>query len=159
MNHTVPWVPVPHGGTSEDWVRWAESTGVSPQLGFECLDIGPGRARLRLTRSDWPLNPNGAVHGGLVTGWADQCFGIVAMTAVQEGQLPATATLTGEFLRAAHPPLVFDCSVDRVGRTLVFVSVEVTGRDGRTVARFRGTMAVDGSSRHLPGPLPTDGAS
>ncbi|OLL73443.1 hypothetical protein Ae168Ps1_1826c [Pseudonocardia sp. Ae168_Ps1] len=132
---------------------------MSRQLDIECLDIAEGRAQLRLTRSDWVLNANGAVHGGLVTAWADQCFGIVAVTALAEGLLPATATLTAEFLRAAHPPLLFDCAVDRVGRTLVFVSVEVTGAKGRTVARFRGTMAVDGSSRHLPADAAAKGTS
>lgn len=59
---------------------------------------------MRLPESPWATNPNGAVHGGLILAAADQCMGIVAVTAMEPGRLPMTATLNAEFHRPARAP-------------------------------------------------------
>jgi uncharacterized protein (TIGR00369 family) len=85
----------------------------------------------------------------MVTAWADHCFGLVASTAVSPGQVPATATLTAEFLRPALPPLTFDANVDRTGRNLAFISVDIFDKADRLCAKVVGTMSIDGTSRFL----------
>jgi uncharacterized protein (TIGR00369 family) len=130
------------------WAEWAERLPVSRQIGLRCTRIEAGRATLVLARSSLHLTPVGAVHGGLVVACADHCFGIVAMTVLDADHVPATATLTSDFLRPALAPLTFDASVDRAGRTLLFVTVCVRDRDSKTAAKVNGTMVIDGTSRY-----------
>jgi uncharacterized protein (TIGR00369 family) len=142
-------IPPPHGGSEDDWRAWAENQSVSRVMGLVCKSAQSGRVRVVLTDAYWPLNPNGAVHGGMVIAWADHCFGLVASTALSPGQVPATATLTAEFLRPALPPLSFDARVDRAGRSLAFISVDVYDKAERLCAKVVGTMSIDGTSRFL----------
>ena len=92
--------------------------------------------------SEWPLNPSGAVHGGLVLAWADHCFALAAMPALPHGSAPATASLSAQFLRPAMPPLTFEARVDRSGRSLAFLAVDVYDAEGRLAAKVSGTMSI-----------------
>lgn len=122
---------------------------MSRVLGLTCSRAEKGAVTVRMQESIWPLNPNGAVHGGLVIACADQCFGLVSMTAVERELAPATATLNSEFVRPALLPLTFHARVDRAGRTMAFISVDVFDRDGRLATKVSGTMIIDGSSRFI----------
>jgi uncharacterized protein (TIGR00369 family) len=137
----------PHGASREQWAQWVSDMPVSRHLGLRCTEVDKGRVKLVLDGSDWCINPTGAVHGGIVIAGADQAFGAVASTVLQPGVIPATSTFTSDFLRPAFPPLEFHAVVDRVGRTLAFVSVTVTDRFGKVCNEVRGTLVVDGSSR------------
>ncbi|MER5538913.1 hypothetical protein [Streptomyces mirabilis] len=57
--------PPPHGGDWRKWIDWANEQPVSQAMGLHCALIEAGRAEIVLDRGPWPLNPNGAVHGGL----------------------------------------------------------------------------------------------
>ena len=137
----------PHGASEDKWIEWVEELPVSRAMGLRCTRIGSGRATLLLQQSVWPLNPSGAVHGGLVIAAADHCFGLVAIAALDGDQIPATTTLTADFLRPALAPLTFEASVDRVGRTMAFITVNVSNRDGKIATKVNGTMVIDGTSR------------
>jgi uncharacterized protein (TIGR00369 family) len=118
-------------------------------MGLRCTEIEPGRAQFAVADSVWPLNPAGAVHGGLVAALADQALGMVTMTVVGEGQKPATASMTVEYQRPARAPLTLEAEVSKAGRTLVFVSVLVRDRDGKVCTKATGTSVVDGTSRRM----------
>jgi uncharacterized protein (TIGR00369 family) len=137
----------PHGAPWEQWAQWVSDMSVSQHLGLRCTEVEKARVKLVLDGSDWCVNPTGAVHGGIVIACADQAFGAVVSTVLQPGVVPATSTFTSDFLRPAFPPLEFDAVVDRVGRTLAFVSVTVSDRFGKICNEVRGTLVVDGSSR------------
>lgn len=139
----------PYGGSTHDWIVWIESHAVSQALGLKCSSVDGGSVTVVLENSVFPLNPNGAVHGGLVIACADQCFGLVATTAISAGSVPATTTLTSEFLRPAVPPLTFEARVDRVGRTTAFITVDVLNATGKLATKVSGTMSIDGTSRFL----------
>lgn len=128
------------------WPGWASRLPVSIAMGLVCESVSPGRAVLKMAESPWPTNPNGAVHGGLVAAAADQAGGVVAISVLGEGALPATATLTAQFLRPAFAGLTFDCKVIRGGRRVVFVEIEVSDRDGRLCTKFTGTWSVHGGT-------------
>ncbi len=144
----MPPLPPPIGDESE-WIAWAESHPISELIGMRCLAAEPGHITIRVEGTGWPLNPNGAVHGGMVLAWADQCLGLASMTTAAPGTMPATATLAAEFLRPATPPLTYDVHVHRSGRTLVFISMDVLDTEGRLCAKASGTMATDGNTRFL----------
>ena len=137
----------PYGASWERWADWATNRSVPGYLGLRCSQVGHGRATLVLHGADWLLNPNGGVNGGIVIACADQALGVVAATVVSPGQVPATSNFTSDFLRPAFPPITFHAVVDRVGRTLAFVSVTVRDRSGKVCNEVRGTLVVDGSSR------------
>ncbi|WP_166462787.1 PaaI family thioesterase [Amycolatopsis acidicola] len=146
-DETDPQGVAPYGASEDKWIEWTEQLGVSRAIGLRCAAIGHGRATLVLDDCSWPLNANGAVHGGMVIAAADHCFGIVATTVLDEDHIPATASLTSDFLRPALPPLTFEASVDRVGRTMAFLTVTVLNRTGKVSTKVNGTMVIDGSSR------------
>ena len=137
----------PYGSPWEDWATWIDEMPVSVKLGMRCKEIERGRLVLVHEGGEWQNATGTAVHGGAIVAIADQGFGAVASTVLPEGVVPATATLTSDFLRPAFPPITFEAVVDRVGRTLVFVSVTVRDRDDKVCNEVRGTMVVDGSSR------------
>jgi uncharacterized protein (TIGR00369 family) len=139
----------PHGGSTAEWTDWAESLPVSRAMGLRCTKIEHGKVTVLLESVPWPLNPNGAVHGGMVLAWADHCLGLVGSTVVDPGSVPATATLTSEFLRPAVPPLTFEAEVDRCGKTTVFITVRVHDAKGRLSNKVSGTMSIDGTSRFV----------
>lgn len=141
--------PSDEAGT-EEWRAWAEGMPTSEVMGLSCVSVERGHVVVRMEASEWPLNPNGAVHGGMVLAWADHCFGLVAMTTLPGGSAPATAALSAQFLRPAQPPLTFDARVDRTGRTLAFVRVNVYDRRGRLATVVSGAMSNDGSAGSPP---------
>jgi uncharacterized protein (TIGR00369 family) len=142
-------VAPPHGGTWQQWADWGSELSVAKGLNLRCTHVEAGRATLVLDGDEWSINPNGAVNGGIVIACADHAFGIVASTLLDPETIPATATFTSDFLRPAIPPITFEAVVDRIGRTMVFVSASVTDRIGKVCNQVRGTMIVDGSSRTL----------
>jgi acyl-coenzyme A thioesterase PaaI-like protein len=71
-------------------------------------------------------------------------MGLVALTGMPVGSLPATATLSGSYLRPAFLPLRFEAAVTQSGRRLVFVTVEVYDGEDRRCVSFTGTMASQG---------------
>ncbi|MFE3055769.1 PaaI family thioesterase [Nocardia sp. NPDC059236] len=128
------------------WPDWACQVPAAAAMHLRCSEVGPGHAVLHLEDSVWPLNPNGATHGGLVAAAADHSGGVAAISVLGAAGLPATATLTGEFLRPAFGPLRFEARVVKAGRSLVFVRVDVTNRDGALCTTFTGTWSPMGSA-------------
>lgn len=141
------YIPPPFGGSWQDWAAWGSELSVAKGLNLKCTHVEAGRATFVLDGDDWFINFNGAVNGGIVIACADYTFGLVATTLLDPQTVPATATFTSDFLRPAIPPITFHASVDRIGRTMAFISVRVTDRNGKTCNEVRGTMIVDGSSR------------
>jgi uncharacterized protein (TIGR00369 family) len=149
--HTRPEVlPPATNASAAEWARWAEGLANSRQLGLERREIGPGHAVMRLRESPWAINPNGSVHGGLILAAADQCMGIVAVTAIEPGLLPMTATLNAEFHRPSFAPLSLRGRVTRRGQSFLFVAVDVEDERGRLCARCTGSMAIRDDAFHRP---------
>jgi len=135
--HTPPW-----GESWETWISWANALPNLREIKLRCERVDHGAASFALRASPWSLNPNGAVNGGLVIAAADQAMGVAALSAMVPGSLPATATITGAYLRPAFAPLSFEATVSGAGRRLVFVTVDVADGQGRTCVRCSGAMAV-----------------
>jgi uncharacterized protein (TIGR00369 family) len=138
------------GGTWAHWVEWANGLPNFSEIGLKCVDVQTGSVAATLAGSGWTPNPNGAVNGGLVVAAADQCMGVVALTTLEPGALPATATLNAEFLRPAFAPLTLRASVAQRGKRLVFVNVDVEDNRGRLCVRCSGTMASQSPSAAEP---------
>ncbi len=136
-----PFVPFPADQAA--WSSWVNELTISKVCGFTCASIEPGRVQIDVERSPWPLNPNGAVHGGLVLAMADHVMGIATFTVMEPERICATADLTAQFHRPAFAPLAFEAVVERKGRTLAFVELTVKGGDGRVCTRGIGSWSID----------------
>ncbi len=125
--------------------RLAESVGrgmyerdrAALSLGIELVDIGPGRARMRMEVRGDMLNSHGACHGGLVFTLADCAFAY-ACNARNEATVALSCAIS--FTSAARQGEALTAIAEerhRQGRTGVY-DISVSGQDGRTVAMFRG---------------------
>ncbi len=120
----------------------------SARLGITLDDVGPGRARLRMTVRDDMVNGHAIAHGGLVFALADSAFavacnshGVVTVAAGADITFTAPARL-GDVLVAEA------VETDTFGRS-GSTDVRVTRQDdGALVALFRGR------SRSLGRPIP-----
>ncbi|GAA4544114.1 PaaI family thioesterase [Pseudonocardia xishanensis] len=124
-----------------DWPGWLSWANALPSIAGLCMDMETmthGYARATVERSIMPLNPNGAVHGGLVAAFADQIGAMALMPMVGPERTAVTGTLRVEYLRAALLPLVLEARVERLTRALVFVRAELSS-GGRVCALASGT--------------------
>ena len=126
---------------------WAEDA-TSRGLGMELVDVGPHRARLRMTVRDDMVNGHAIAHGGFVFTLADSAFafacnshGVVTVAAGADITFSAPARL-GDVLVA---DAVETDTFGRSGCTDVRVTREP---DGALIALFRGR------SRSLNRPIP-----
>ena len=125
---------------------WAQDTA-SSALGMELVDVGPGRARLRMPVTQSMVNGHATAHGGLVFTLADSAFavacnthGVVTVASGADITFVAPARLGDVLLAEAVEQATF-------GRSGV-TDVRVTNQDGDLVALFRGR------SRSLGRPIP-----
>lgn len=132
----------PHGGGEDAWRRYAERQPLFDAFAVRCTAIEPGRAAFVLEESPIRLNPNGAVHGGVVAAVTDGAVGMVFVRSVEPGLLPATANLSVEYHRPAFPPLTFEATLVARGRALAFCDVTVTDGEGRLASRGHAVMAI-----------------
>lgn len=137
----------PAGEPHKTWQEWVEALPVAQACGFRIASIEPGGCTVVMDSYEWPLNPSGGVHGGLVLAWADLCLGVAVKPVSPAGALPATIALSSQFLRPAVPPLTLVTSIERLGRYVAFGTVEVRDRDGDLAVVVSGSLSVDGNSR------------
>jgi acyl-coenzyme A thioesterase PaaI-like protein len=87
-------------------------------------------------------NPNGVIHGGMLTTVIDHCLGAYVWHAI--GRKPcATVTLNCSFITAGRPGDWIEAAgqITRRGRTLVFVDGALTSGD-RTLLTAKGVWKV-----------------
>lgn len=111
-------------------VMWAADTA-SRDMGMELVDIGPGRARLRMTVRDDMVQGHGTAHGGALFTLADSAF--------------AFACNSGGTVTVASSADITFVAPSRLGDVLVADALQETvfGRSG--VTRVRLTRESDGA--------------
>jgi uncharacterized protein (TIGR00369 family) len=112
-------------------------------VGVELLEAGPELVRARLDWAPERCTGGDLMHGGALMALADTCGGLCAFLNLPDGAL-GTATIESKtnFLRGVREGTVE--AVTRplhAGRTLVVLESELTGSDGRLVAKVTQTQA------------------
>ncbi|MGH3629773.1 MAG: PaaI family thioesterase [Sciscionella sp.] len=128
----------PAGANWGRWRDWARTQPAITALGLEPRQFGDGRAVFDLPGSILPLNPNGAVNGGLVAAVVDQVGAMAAATRAAPGHAVLTCVLNIEYLEPARLPLVGVGTVVRSSSTLVFTHIEMFS-GGRICSSASGT--------------------
>lgn len=106
-------------------------------LGMEVLEVGPGRAVLRMTVRDDMLNGHDICHGGLIATLADSSF---AYACNSYDELTVASGFAIDLLAPGRPGDVLTATcveVSRSGRTGLY-DAEVRNQRGERVAMFRG---------------------
>ena len=115
------------------WAQDAASAG----LGMELVDVGPGRARLRMTVTTSMVNGHAIAHGGLVFTLADSAFALACNT---HGTVTVASGADISFVAPARlgDVLQADALEQAVYGRSGITDVRVTRQDGELVALFRG---------------------
>lgn len=127
---------------SRSWIDRADTLPASRAIGVRCLAMQPREVSMTVATSVWPLNPNGALHGGLLFAAIDHCMGVTAVTAQTPGHVAVTASLTVDYYAPAQVPVTLVARVARRARAVTFVELTAAGADGKTCARATGIWAA-----------------
>jgi uncharacterized protein (TIGR00369 family) len=107
---------------------------------------GEGFARLWLTLEDKHMNPNGVVHGGVLTTLMDEAcaHAVHAAGALQDGKSHASVEMNVSFLSGARvgDRLLFEGRTLRVGRSVAFTEAEVQRNGDTLMAKGRFTFVI-----------------
>jgi acyl-CoA thioesterase len=140
--HQDPHRPADPASELETARRSAEvmlgSDAASRTLGIELVDVGPGRARMRMRVTESMVNGHAIAHGGLVFTLADSAFAVACNS---HGTVTVAAGADVEFVapgRLGDVLLAEAVERRRYGRSGL-TDVTVTREDdGSVVALFRG---------------------
>ncbi|ALK29248.1 hydroxyphenylacetyl-CoA thioesterase PaaI [Burkholderia plantarii] len=114
-------------------------------LGIELLEVGPGRARMRMAVRAEFLNGHRTCHGGMIFTLADSAFAL-ACNSYNLNTVAAGCSI--EFLRpvALNEVLTAEASEQTLSGRHGIYDIRVTNRAGETVAMFRGKSARIGGT-------------
>jgi len=108
-----------------------------------------GYVRMSLTLEEHHTNPNGVMHGGVVTTLMDEALGgVIASVRGLETMFAAphaTVEMNASFLAAVRPGdrIVVEARVLRLGRRVAFGEAEAhRGDDGELIAKGRMTFVI-----------------
>lgn len=132
----------------------AERDLAAKRLGVELLEMGPGRAKLRMRVQPDMVNSNGTCHGGVIFTFADSAFGY-ACNSFNRGSVAQHASI--EFLRPVAVGTVLTVIAElrsTTGRSSIY-DMTVSDGAGELVALFRGLSRTIGGEL-VSGPESTE---
>ncbi len=131
-----------HDDPNDDWRTWADRHPSFVSAGLVCIEISHRTAVFEFSGTPFPLNPNGAVNGGIVALAADQVMGVLGARVAPTGSMPVTAVLQVQYHAPAVAPLTLEATAVHNGRTLQTIEVVVHDARGRRCSTATGTMSV-----------------
>jgi uncharacterized protein (TIGR00369 family) len=110
-------------------------------------ELREGYARVSLTLERRHTNPNGVMHGGVITTMMDSALGAAlgALRGEAAGRDPhATVEMNASFLSGARPGdrIVVEGRVIRMGKTIAFGEAEARRNGDTLIAKGRLTFAI-----------------
>ncbi len=118
----------------------------SAHIGAEMEELREGYARLSIVLETRHTNPNGVMHGGVITTMMDSALGAAlgALRGEEASRSPhATVEMNASFLAGARPGdrIVVEGRVLRLGKTIAFGEAEAR-RGDELIAKGRLTFAI-----------------
>ena len=113
---------------------------VAKLIGFDLIEVGPGKAVFELQTTEVHRNPMGTLHGGILCDIADAAMGIAYASNLADGESFTTLELKINFLKPIwNARLRATGQVVKQGRTVGMVECDVTDEKGSLVARASST--------------------
>lgn len=138
-----------HEDSDGAWHTWADDYPSFAAAGLRCVEIAGTTATFEFIATPFPLNPNGAVNGGIVALAVDQVMGVMGARVAPTGSMPVTAVLQVQYHAPAVPPLRMEAQAVHNGRTLQTIEVVVHDARGRRCTTASGTMSVGALERRI----------
>lgn len=138
-----------HEDPDDEWRAWADGYPSFASAGLRCVEISDTTAVFEFGGTPFPLNPNGAVNGGIVALAADQIMGVLGARLAPTGSMPVTAVLQVQYHSPAVAPLTLTAQAVHSGRTLQAIEVVVHDARGRRCSTATGTMSVGALARRI----------
>lgn len=111
--------------------------------GLDLTSVGEGRAEVGLNLEPHHFNPQGIVHGGIISTLADTAIGLAVRTELRPGLTHRTAQLNVHFLaKGEGGHLVGRGRSLHVGQRMGYGEGEVLDENGRLLARASATFIV-----------------
>jgi uncharacterized protein (TIGR00369 family) len=121
---------------ADDTVSLSFPPPISRTLGFEMVDIAPGRGVMEM-QTDPAVhgNPMGTIHGGVLADIADAAIGCAHAATLEENESFTTVDLRINFFRPVWKEKIrASAKVVQLGKTISYYTCDVTRADGKLVA-------------------------
>ena len=111
--------------------------------GMELKSVGSGQSELEMELLPHHFNPQGIVHGGIITALADTAIGLALRSQLRPGLTHRTAQLNVHFLaKGEGNKLVGRGRSVHLGQRMGYGESEILDVEGRVLARASGTFIV-----------------
>jgi len=113
---------------------------VARLIGFDVVEVEPGRAAFEMEAGPRHANPMGTLHGGILCDLADAAMGIAWVSELEDGESFTTLELKINFLKPVwNARLRAEARVVKRGRTVGLVECDVFDEKRSLVARASST--------------------
>ncbi len=120
--------------------REAPDPPVAELIGFQLVEVEPGRAVFEMEAGPQHANPMGTLHGGILCDIADAAMGIAYASTLEEGETFTTLELKINFLKPVWKArLRAEGHIVKRGKTVGLVECDVLDETGSLVARASST--------------------
>jgi len=111
--------------------------------GLELTTVGDGAAELRMTLLPHHFNPQGIVHGGIISAIADSAVGLALRSKLSPGDTHRTAQLNVHFLaKGEGNTLIGRGRSLHMGQRTGYGEADVLDGSGRLLARATATFII-----------------
>ena len=111
--------------------------------GLELQTVGDGRAEVLMVLRPHHFNPQGIVHGGIISALADTSIGLALRSRLPAGFTHRTAQLNVHFLAKGEGNRIFGRGHARhLGARMGYGEADVTDEGGRLIARASAAFIV-----------------
>lgn len=114
--------------------RRARAIPIFDTLGLKDMELGEGACRVRISRDKRYDGIYESLHGGILMTLADSAAAFAVLTLVDPDEQITTTDMSIRFFAPARSDVAARAEVLKLGRTLVPLSVDLTGDDGNRVA-------------------------
>ena len=113
---------------------------VARLVGFQLVEVAPGRAVFEMEAGPRHANPMGTLHGGILCDIADAAMGIAYASTLEEGESFTTLELKINFLKPVwNARLRAEGRLVKRGKTVGLVECDIVDETGSLVARASST--------------------
>jgi acyl-CoA thioesterase len=127
----------------EDLSQRVRSSPFNQWAGMELVSVGDGRAELGMDLQAHHFNPQGIVHGGIITALADTAIGLALRSRLRSGLTHRTAQLNVHFLaKGDGNRIVGRGRALHSGQRMGYGEADVVDGQGRVLARATATFIV-----------------
>ena len=111
--------------------------------GMDLVSVGDGKAEVSLHLGEQHFNPQGIVHGGIITAVADTSIGLALRSRLRAGLTHRTAQLNVHFLaKGEGTKLIGRGRAIHLGQRMGYGESEVLDTEGQLLARATATFIV-----------------